>query len=177
MNDLPRRCLIDTNVPITANYATKPDPNADAPNSCINECINVIGHITQRGGLVLDDNGEIFNEYICHLSLRGQPGVGDAFAKWVHDNQWNTQKVDRVTITRNGDSYDEFPDHDGLTRFDNSDWKFIAVSNAHQDKPPVLQATDSKWWGWKDALAEVGITVHFVCPDYAEKKYVEKMGV
>jgi hypothetical protein len=81
-----------------------------------------------------------------------------------------------VNITKNGDSYDEFPTHDGLDDFDKSDRKFVAVANAHADKPSILQATDSKWWGWKDALAEVGMAVHFLCPDYAEAKYAEKMG-
>ena len=52
----------------------------------------------------------------------------------------------------------------------------LLSANAHPDKPPILQATDSKWWGWKDALAEVGITVHFLCPDYVKAKYAEKMG-
>ena len=32
------------------------------------------------------------------------------------------------------------------------------------------------WWGWKDALADVGITVHFLCPDYVRSKYEDKMG-
>jgi len=176
MSGLPPMCLVDTNVPMTANLATQPDQNLDAPDSCINECIIAIEHIIQKGGLVIDDNGEIFEEYIANLSLRGQPGIGGAFARWVHDNQWNTQKVDRVKITRNGASYEEFPGHDGLVQFDNSDRKFIAVSNAHPNKPPILQATDSKWWGWKDALAEVGITVHFLCPDYTKAKYAEKTG-
>jgi len=176
MSNLPKKCIVDTNVPMTANLVTKPDPNSDAPDSCINKCIIAINSITQKGGLVLDDNGEIFAEYIANLPLRGQPGVGYAFARWVHDNQWNAQKVDRVKITKNCASYDEFPGHDGLARFDNSDRKFIAVAYAHPEKPPVLQATDSKWWGWKDALNEVGITVHFLCPDYAMAKYAEKMG-
>lgn len=176
MNGLPRKCLVDTNVPMTANLATKPDANSDIPDLCIEECIHAVDHITKNGGLVLDDNGDIFLEYLANLSLGDQKHVGNAFLKWVHDNQWTAQKVDRVKITRNGDTYLEFPDHDNLARFDNSDRKFIAVSNAHPDKPPVLQATDSKWWGWKDALAEVGITVHFLCPDYAKAKYAEKIG-
>ncbi|MCP4749267.1 MAG: hypothetical protein GY866_00095, partial [Proteobacteria bacterium] len=72
--------------------------------------------------------------------------------------------------------YDEFPEHDGLKNFDISDRKFVAVANAHPDKPPILEATDSNWWGWKDSLAEIGITVTFLCPAYAEGKYSEKMG-
>ncbi|GBC60830.1 hypothetical protein DENIS_1789 [Desulfonema ishimotonii] len=79
-------------------------------------------------------------------------------------------------ITKSGDSYNEFPDHDGLANFDISDRKFIAASNAHPDKPLILEATDSKWWGWKDALAEVSITVKFMCPDYIREKYQEKIG-
>ena len=176
MSSLPKKCLVDTNVPISANLATKPDQDSDVPDTCVLECIRQIQGITKNGGLVVDDAGEFFSEYISNLSLSGQPGVGDTFAKWVHDNQWNTSKVTRVTITKNGDSYDEFPDHDGLIQFDNSDRKFIAVANTHPAKPPVLQATDSKWWGWKDTLKEVGITVQFLCSDYVASKYQEKFG-
>lgn len=78
-----------------------------------------------------------------------------------------------MTITKTGDSYDEFPDHDKLENFDKSDRKFVAAANAHKDKPPILQATDNKWWGWKDSLAEVGITVHFLCPEYTKIKYAK----
>lgn len=176
MSNLAKKYVVDTNVAMVANLATKADRASNVPDSCKKECVMAISHITEKGGLVLDDNGEIFAEYIGNLNLKGQPGVGDAFARWVHDNQWNNQKVDRVKITRNGTSYDEFPYHDGLVKFDRSDRKFIAVANAHSAKPPIVQAIDSKWWGWRDALAEVGITVHFLCPDYAKKKYVEKMG-
>ena len=53
--------------------------------------------------------------------------------------------------------------------------KFVAVDHAHKDKPPILQATDSKWWGWQGALKEVGIEVEFLCPKHIETKYKEKM--
>lgn len=97
--------------------------------------------------------------------MSGQPGVGDRFLKWVHDNRWGFPDSDRVRITSNGTSYMEFPNHEGLAAFDNSDRKFVATSNAHPRKPPILQATDSKWWGWKDALNRVGISVGFLCPE------------
>ena len=176
MKGLPDKCLVDTNVPKNANLATKPDLLSDVPYTCIEQCVLAVEHITNNGGLVLDDGGEIFAEYIANLSLGGEPGMGNAFAKWVQNNQWNAQKVDRVTITKTCDSYAEFPDHVDLIQFDISDRKFIAIANVHPDKPPVLQATDSKWWGWKDTLDEIGITVHFLCPDYAKTKYAKKMG-
>jgi hypothetical protein len=137
-------------------------------------CAEAVEHVVKNGCLVLDASDEIFDEYRRQLSMRGQPGVGDRFMKWVHDNRWKFSNKDRVVITKSGDSYDEFLDHAGLTHFDNADRKFIAVANAHHPKPPILQATDSKWWGWKDALAAVGITVQFLCSAYVETKYWEK---
>ena len=77
--------------------------------------------------------------------------------------------------TKNNDSYDEFPKHKELENFDISDRKFIAVSNAHINKPPIIQGTDSKWWGWKNGLSEVGISVIFLCEKYIENKYNKKM--
>ena len=173
---LPKKCLVDTNVPVNANLATNPEPYSDVPDECVLACIEAIEHIIKKRGLVIDEGNEIFDEYRQQLSMKGQPGVGDRFMKWVHDNQWGLPDTDRVTITKNGESYDQFPDHNGLNDFDNSDRKFIAVANTHPAKPPVLQATDSKWWGWKDALKEVGITVQFLCSDYVEAKYQEKFG-
>ena len=176
MSNLPKKCIVDTNVPKTANLALDPATIPQELTDCVLACVEAVDHVVKQGGLVLDSNDEIFTEYRSNLSLSGQPGVGNTFAKWVHDNQWNTSKVTRVTIAKNGDSYDEFPDLDGLIQFDSSDRKFIAVANAHPAKPPVLQGTDSKWWGWKDALKEVGITVQFLCSDYVESKYQEKFG-
>ena len=176
MKDFPDKCLVDTNVPKNANLATKSDLLSDVPDTCIEQCVLAVEHITTYGGLVLDDDGEIFAEYLANLSLGGEPGLGNAFARWVQNNQWNVNKVERVTITKYGESYDEFPVHEGLIKFDISDRKFIAAANTHPSKPPVLQATDSKWWGWQDALAEVGITVNFLCPDYAEEKCAGKVG-
>ncbi len=173
---LPRKCLIDTNVPKTANLALAPDKIPQELIGCVIACVEAVEHVVKKGGLVLDAGDEIFDEYRHQLSMEGQPGMGDRFMKWVHDNRWKLPDADRVTITKNGESYDQFPNHDGLNNFDNSDRKFVAVANAHPTKPPILQATDSKWWGWKDALAEGGITVHFLCPEYAGAKYAEKMG-
>jgi len=168
---------MDTNVPKTANLAN--DPN-EIPNDlmvCVKECVIAVGDVVKnKVGLVIDAGDEIYSEYRHNLFLKGQPGVGDAFMKWVHDNRWKFPVQDRVKINKTGDSYQEFPNHEDLEDFDISDRKFIAVANAHPDKPPIFQAVDSKWWGWKEALAEAAITIHFLCPDYIKKKFENKMG-
>jgi hypothetical protein len=176
MISLPKKCVVDTNVPKTANRAIDPAAIPDDLTGCVLTCIEAVEYVVKRGGLVMDAGNEIFDEYRRQLSMSGQPGVGDRFMKWVHDNRWKLPAKDRVIITKDGDGYKEFPDHNGLSNFDPSDRKFVAVAHAHWEKPPILEATDSKWWGWKDALAEVGITVQFVCPDYARAKHEEKMG-
>ena len=63
-----------------------------------------------------------------------------------------------------------------MSKFDPSDRKFVAVANAHPGKPSILQATDSKWWGWKDALLECGIKVEFLCPAEIANAYKRKFG-
>ena len=173
---LPAKCVVDTNVPILANLATEPDQGSDFPDTCVEACVDAITHVMQARGLILDAGNEIYYEYMDNLKLSGQRGLGDVFMMWVHDRGWSLDASQRVSVTRSGDSYDEFPAHDGLEDFDISDRKFVAVSNAHPDKPPILQATDSKWWGWKEALKECGIEVAFLCPEYVEAVYASKMG-
>lgn len=176
MSSLPGKSIVDTNVPLVANLAKDPLNISDDLVDCVDECIEAIEHVTSgQGRLVIDDGNEIFDEYRKKLSLSGQSGVGDRFMKWVHDHQYLFADQDRVSITKTGGSYAEFPEHDDLHAFDRSDRKFVAVANAHPDKPPILEATDSKWWGWSTALANVGITVIFLCPDYAKEKYQQKM--
>lgn len=174
MSKLPKKCLVDTNVPKIANKSNEAANTSANLALCVLACIEAIEYVVKKGELVMDVGDEIYDEYRHQLSMSGQPGVGDHFMKWVHDNRWTFPAEDRVIITKNGQSYDEFPDHEGLSQFDISDRKFIAVANAHPSKPTILQATDSKWWGWNAALNEAGITVHFLCPAYMEEKYIKK---
>jgi len=172
----PGKCVVDTNVPLTANLALRPHEVDAALLPCVMACVEAIEHVKKTKGLVLDAGDAIYDEYRNKLSLKGTPGLGDAFLKWVHDNRWSFPESDRVRITPRGDSYKEFPEHPGLAEFDRSDRKFVAVACAHPERPPILQATDSKWWGWKDALEEAGVKVQFLCSEYAHATWAKKMG-
>ena len=176
MNSVPGFCVVDTNVPIVANNKS---PQVSA--GCVLACVDALKSITQRGGITLDSSGLILKEYRDNLLKPGQRGVGDAFMKWVYEHLGDASRCATVDITPKPDDafdFQEFPNHPGLAKFDRSDRKFVAVSAAHAKHPPILEAADSKWWGWREALKECGIMVSFLCPeDIAEmhkRKSVKK---
>jgi len=118
------------------------------------------------GKIVLDEGHWIFSEYQDNLRSDRQPGVGDAFLKWVYNYQWNPQRCDRVhlTPTEGGVNFAEFPNDPALTGFDRSDRVFVAVARAHPDSPPILNAVDTDWWLFRAALERNGVHVEFLCP-------------
>lgn len=71
----------------------------------------------------------------------------------------------QVTLTEQApNDYVEFPDPGLATDFDPPDRKFVAVAHAHPSKPPVLQATDSKWLRRRARLQAHGLRIEFLCP-------------
>ena len=129
------------------------------------------------GKIVLDEGYRILSEYQDNLRSDGQPGAGDAFLKWVYDNQWNPQRCDRVHITPTdeGTSFVEFPNDPDLTGFDLSDRMFVAAARAHPDSPPILNAVDTDWWIFRNALRRNGVTVEFLC-ETDVRKMAERRG-
>ena len=146
-------------------------------HECALNCIELLESIVRtKDGLVLDKDGEIIKEYSHKLNYKGQPGLGNIFFKWLHDNRYGFPEQDRVHITPVGDTYEEFPEHPDLANFDISDRKFIAVANAHPNKkkPTIYEATDSKWWGWRKALEYVKIPVCFLGEEYVRRIFEQK---
>ena len=114
--------------------------------------------------LVLDNRWIIINEYMDNLRSSGEPGTGDRFLRWVLVNK--DERCDWVSITPVDGSereFEEFPPDPALNGFDPADRKFIAVARAHPEKPPILQAVDSQWWDFRDALSRNGVMVEFIC--------------
>jgi len=172
------RCVVDTNVAHAANG------RAGVSDACVAECIKTLRRITENGHVFLDNRGLIFDEYRGKRSLSGQPGAGDMFVKWVHDHQYNLTWCTLVPITPKGTvprgspptDFEEFPDDPELEGFHPKDRKFVAVAAGHPERPPILEATDCKWWGWNNALKKCRIQVEFLCPKEIADKYREKMG-
>lgn len=157
--------VIDTNVGVVANGR-----HPEAGIECIASCITALGDARRRVVLV-DDGLRIFSEYRRHFAGSGQPGAGDAFFKWLWDNQGNRKYCRQITITAVAgadDDFEEFPDDPALTGFDRNDRKFVAVALASGVSPVILNASDTDWWIFRVPLADHGVHVTFLCPELME---------
>lgn len=163
--------IVDTNVAVIANGG-----HDGASLDCVASCAEALQQVMQAGVLFVDDGqgeSEIVAEYRTHLDARGQPGPGDAFLKWVLTREWSEEVVERIAITKTGDSYAELPPEASV--IDPSDRKFVAVATVTKNRyPEVLQGLDSKWVGWRDVLDRLGVSVKFLCEDEIRSTFAKK---
>ena len=155
--------VIDTNVAIVANRGA-----SQALKECTLVCVDFLSRIQRESMIVLDSRMLILSEYMKHLSPSGQPGVGDAFFKWVWQNQANVSRCERVDIhSKPGDEFDfeEFPTIPELADFDRSDRKFVAVALTSRNNPSIVNAVDSDWWDYRFHFKELGLKIEFICPE------------
>lgn len=158
--------VVDVNVAIVANGRA---PHADT--ICVSACVDALIHIHENGKIVLDDGMRILSEYMAHLSMAGQPGIGDAFMRWVWEHQAVDSRCERVTLTPNPDNPEgflEFPADPALHGFDPSDRKYVVVALCSREHPEVLNAVDTDWWHYRNALERNGVRLRFLCPQQME---------
>lgn len=163
------RAVIDTNVLRVAS-----GQHNEVSPECVAACVSRLLDIKQSGVTVLDDNHEILSEYLKSPDLLKTNQMGGQFLKWLLQNKNTQTRVELVPLTKLSDhEFAEFPDL-ALPNFDPPDRKFVAVANAHPNKPPVWQSTDSKWLDWWPALKAKGVRVEFLCSDEVCKFYRKK---
>ena len=174
MSPVPKRCVVDTNVCTTANGS-----NGGAPPDCVVNSGRALKEVIDGGHVFIDADGRMVHEYRKNLNAKGQPGVGDMFFKWLLTHQWDEARVTQVPLTpraEDDEDFEELPKPTDGTRYDRSDQVFLAVAAAHPEHPPILQAFDSKWWGWRTSLAQASVTLVFLCEGAIARKHTKKMG-
>lgn len=120
---------------------------------------------------IVDSLSLIFDEYFKHASRSGKPGLGDYFAKWLWDNQFNMLKCERVDPEPVDPYFTQFKDVSFIGRleaFDLSDRKFVVVAIKSKNNPEICNATDSDWWKFKNELVRIGVQIKFLCQDYTK---------
>lgn len=157
-----RSYVIDTNVLQVANWKA-----GQAKPQCVLACIKKLRAVMKSGRACVDAEGHVFSEYRHNASMSGQPGVGDAFFKWLHDRQGMHKHCELVqTEPRNseGTEYDFFQGRQEFNGFDLSDRKFVVVALNSIYQPRVLNAVDSDWANFRRALERVRVYVEELCP-------------
>ncbi len=151
--------VVDTNVAIVANGRS-----GHVDEQCESACVEALSAVVDRGVVVVDEIGLIFDEYLGRLSF-GSLGMGGVFLKHVYDRQYSGEGVRRVPITPAGDDrgFKELPPN----TFDRSDRKFLAT--AVSGGADVLNATDSDWAEHMALTDALGVVVRQLCPRYAAK--------
>ncbi len=160
--------VIDTNVAVVANGRAP-----QAGSMCVAACLRELRGAMTGHCVLVDAQGWILGEYRRHLSPRGQPGVGDAFFKWLWNNQANEAYCRYIAITDldgRGEDFSEFPADADLAGFDRADRKFVATAVGSGETPPILNASDSGWWHYREPLLRNGVHVRFVCPELMKER-------
>ncbi len=179
-DELPRRIfnmnkiILDTNVPAKAAVAPELCPAEELKMQ--KACMEYIGELTKNKDkkLVLDLDHEIWKEY--HTNVYGNSNMGKIFFKWLYEYYATILPEDNIKLHKDSEGkYQEFPYDEDTQEFDESDKKFVALSNAHQEKPPIIEAADGKWLGYEKSFAKYGIHIQFLDRDYAQKMYEQKI--
>ena len=66
---LPKKCLVDTNVPINANLANDPATIPDDLVACVQSCVDAIEHVMKKGEFVIDSGDELFLQRIVVILI------------------------------------------------------------------------------------------------------------
>jgi len=165
-----REVIVDTNVPLMADGGHMSLP-------CQANCANFIESIIYgQATIVIDDQWRIIREYENKIPNRTQGTVSRTFLKHVLTNQGNPDRVKQVAITPfEEEDFDEFPQSLRDVNFDMSDRKFVAICISNGGKAPIVQAADSKWIGWEQALKAENVNVQFLCRAELEGIFNKKM--
>lgn len=115
------------------------------------------------GRVVLDDAYRILGEYLNKTDPNRGRSVGQVFLKWLLRNRARCIFVPLREHAHRG--FRSFPGDLELMHFDPADRKFVAVAAACEERSPILQAADSKWWGLASALRRCKIEIEFLCPE------------
>jgi hypothetical protein len=151
--------VVDTNVILVANRQ-----HGAVSEACITACELRLYDIVQRGRVAIDNEYLILAEYQRKTAPHVGKRAGDTFVKWLLRNNANQKRCDQVALEVHVErGFESFPEDSSLRNFDPPDRKFVAVAAAHLDKPPILQAADSKWVDWAPALTVHGVKVDFLC--------------
>lgn len=171
MND---KIIMDTNV--AAKAATPQEECKPEEWNMQEQCIEFIREFTKNidSQLVLDFDYEIIKEY--RNRIPDNTPIGKIFWRWFNSYIGKIPFENMAKLEKDADgNYIMFPLEKRTEEFDKSDRKFVALARTHNEHPPIIEAADGKWLGFKDVFSEYGVHIEFLDNAYAEMMYDRKV--
>ena len=171
------KSIIDANVVLLSGTPIKDIPTDQL--LCAKMCLEFIKKTMDDpdSSIVLDAEGRILREYRGANGLGTSPNLATVFCIWVHQHMPKEAKDFLPLKEISENTFEIYPDSEVLKKFDPPDRKYIALAYCHEEHPPIIEASDSKWWGIREELNANGITVQFLDKDYIKRKYTQKIGL
>jgi hypothetical protein len=160
--------IIDENVAIVANDVTRistgrPPLTRQADDKCRLATIRRVRQVISKETVIVDSSDLVMRGYRRHLSGKGQPGVGDAFLRWVSDHLYDSTRVRQVPLTSDEDGqFSAFPSDPDLRSFDRADRVFVALAIESGDAV-IVNAVDSDYRLHQSGLDRFGVRVEELC--------------
>lgn len=152
--------VVDSNV-----LAIAEGRNEQASEDCVAACIRLAARIQSRQAVVVvDELGEIFEEYFGALEGATSSGIGIKVARMLRQRRYDPSICRQVQITpiqTPPGSYEEVPE--SVRDFDPDDQKFLAVAKADLEHPKIYAGLDEEWWCRAADLASAGFDIQFIC--------------
>lgn len=124
--------------------------------------------------LVLDLDYEIMTEYRNIISE--ETNEGKIFWRWLYTYLGRIDLKNLVKLEKDEDgNHLMFPIEERTNEFDRSDRKFVALSRTHTEHPPIVEAADGKWLGFRDVFEEYGVHIESLDMSYANMMYGRKV--
>lgn len=174
ISKMSNKIIMDTNV--AAKAATPIKECKEEELDLQQECMAFIKRFVDNpdSKLVLDADYEISKEYRNRISMNTT--VGKIFWRWFNLYLKRIAAVDFVKLEKDtAGNHMMFPMEKRTKEFDSSDRKFIALARTHFEHPPIIEAADAKWLGYKDVFEEYGVHIEFLDMEYAEMMYARKI--
>lgn len=172
MND---KLIMDTNVAVKA--ATPQEECESEEWDMQEKCVDFIGKFVKNPAsqLVLDLDYEIITEY--RNRIPSNTDMGKIFWRWFNTYIGQIPFENMVKLDKDSEgNYVMFPLEARTKEFDRSDRKFVALARMHSEHPAIVEASDGKWFGFKETFEEYGVHIEFLDMNYAIMMHKRKLG-
>ncbi|MDE2634731.1 MAG: hypothetical protein OXI30_00080 [Chloroflexota bacterium] len=155
--------VVDTNVWATAGKTiTEVETLEEA--DCIEHCADWIVEFLDGGyKLLVDSLGKVIEEYNYYI-LPGR--FPESELNRLYSELWGRLEYVDIEFDNSGSAV--LPA--AISFHDPADRKFVALALARDPYAPIYNAADTDWAKEREKLAEHGLTIYEICPDYIEQK-------